>query len=260
MVPTLHHSTCTMSTAIDTTVATTTTTTSDMDAVDMIIIETEEEAISAMNEDIRAHTSADTEFITFTDPATGNAILRAPKDAMCMSALIQSMVNESSEEEEEEEIVPIHGVSRHTLAHVARFCIHFQYVEEMIPLPEPLTSGDIYELATPKWFADFAVEMHRKKTPTSGSGVGDTLSYDCMLAANFLDILPLLKLIGGYLIARIHSSYNTPEQIKKRMGLPPDAELLPEKLLSEEELQRVKECHPWAFEFENEKKVDESKK
>lgn len=213
--------------------------------------EREEEAIAAMNALIAAHATSDTTYITFTDPATGKAIMRVPKNAMQMSVFIKSILDESDEGgEDEDEEIPIQVPSVHALAHAVRYCVYSHFVRTMTPLPEePVKSGDIYKILTPEdaWFGDFIVDLCSKYDEKYNHVLTEVITI-----ADCLNIDPLIKLGCCHIVTLLHPNHNTTEEINARFGLEKDAKRVDDETL--------KIAHPWMFEILDELETKEKLK
>ncbi|KAL3778144.1 hypothetical protein ACHAW5_003152 [Stephanodiscus triporus] len=103
-----------------------------------------------------------------------------------MSELVKGMLEEDNEEEKVIEI-PLPNVKSAVLRKVIEFCQHYQE-EPMVEFKKPLKSGQMAEVVQ-KWYADFAVADEQ------------VLLSDLILAANYMDIKPLMDLTGAAIAA-----------------------------------------------------------
>ena len=91
------------------------------------------------------------------------------------SLLIKGMIDDSGVEEE----IPLPNVKKNILEKVVSFCLHLR--ENSPPeIEKPLKSANISEVTTP-WYADYI-------------NLDQEALFDLILAANYLDIKPLLDL------------------------------------------------------------------
>lgn len=91
------------------------------------------------------------------------------------SVLIKGMIDDSGPEEE----IPLPNVKKAVLEKVVSFCTHLR--ENSPPeIEKPLRSANISDVTTP-WYAEF-INLEQE------------LLFEIILAANYLDIKPLLDL------------------------------------------------------------------
>jgi len=95
------------------------------------------------------------------------------------------MVESALEEDDSDEIedVPLPNVKAYVLVKVIEYCKHYQNVEQMTPITTPIKSlkieiNDIVQ----QWYADFVRDLE------------PGFLYELVIAANYLDIQPLLDL------------------------------------------------------------------
>ena len=94
-----------------------------------------------------------------------------------LSELVKSTIDEDEDEGGQE--IPIPNVKAAVLSKVLEYCTHYQQ-EEMTPIETPLNSSNIEDLVQP-WYADY-VEVEQ------------SMLFELVTAANFMDIKPLLDL------------------------------------------------------------------
>ena len=100
-----------------------------------------------------------------------------------MSELVKSMKDEDEEEDEDEDAkpteIPLPNVKSDVLKKVIEFCEH-HLQEPMTEIEKPLKSQNMADVVQ-KWYADF-VDLEQ------------VLLFELILAANYMDIKPLLDL------------------------------------------------------------------
>ena len=112
-----------------------------------------------------------------------------------LSGLVQTMIDNDAPEDEAQEI-PLQSVKTATLAKVIEFCNH--YIEEpMKEISTPIKSNDMAKIVE-EWYASFV-------------NIEKVDLYDLILAANYMDIKPLLDLSCCTIAAMIKGK--TPEEI-----------------------------------------------
>lgn len=94
-----------------------------------------------------------------------------------LSELVKTTVDEDDDTEVQD--VPIPNVKAAVLTKVLDYCTHYQ-TEEMTPIQTPLKSSKIEDLVQP-WYAEYVQ-------------VEQSLLFELVTAANFMDIKPLLDL------------------------------------------------------------------
>ncbi|KAL7532485.1 hypothetical protein ACHAXR_007122, partial [Thalassiosira sp. AJA248-18] len=102
-----------------------------------------------------------------------------PVDIAKLSNLVVTTLGEDDDEEDMVEI-PLPNVKATVLAKVIEYCTHYKQVESMTPITTPLKSIRIEEIVQ-EWYADFV-------------NVDQTLLFELVTAANFMDIKALLDL------------------------------------------------------------------
>ena len=133
-----------------------------------------------------------------------------------MSELVKTMIPEEAEDEEDAQEIPLPNVKSHVLAKVIEFCRH--YAEEpMSEIEKPLKSANMHEVVQ-EWYANYV-------------DVDQELLFELILAANYMDIKPLLDLTCAKVASMIKGK--TPEEIEHVQQAPPTPE---------EEAQVREEC------------------
>mmetsp|Transcript_12479 Transcript_12479/g.25921 ORF Transcript_12479/g.25921 Transcript_12479/m.25921 type:complete len:166 (-) Transcript_12479:423-920(-) len=138
-----------------------------------------------------------------------------------MSELIKTMMDDEDDEAVTE--VPLPNVQAKVLAKVVEFCRHHQK-EPMTEIEKPLKSAVMAEVVQ-KWYADFV-------------NIDQTLLFELILAANYMDIRPLLDLTCAAVASMIKGK--TPEEIRKQFNIVND--------FSPEEEAQVREENKWCEE------------
>ena len=114
-----------------------------------------------------------------------------------MSELVKTMIPEEADEEEEAQEIPLPNVKSHVLAKVIEFCR--RYAEEpMSEIEKPLKSANMHEVVQ-EWYANYV-------------DVDQELLFELILAANYMDIKPLLDLTCATVASMIKGK--TPEEIR----------------------------------------------
>eukprot|EP01038_Epipyxis_sp_PR26KG_P013744 gene13744-18435_t len=138
------------------------------------------------------------------------------------SALIAEMLQ--SEEEDGIQDIPLPNVTGSILAKVVQYCDHYN-AEPMKEFVKPLANADLTRLVQ-KFYTDFI-------------NVDNELLFHLTLAANYLDIKPLLDLCYAKIASFIKGK--TPEQIRVNLGIVVD--------FTPEEEAKVREENKWADEM-----------
>uniref|UniRef100_A0A7S2EJS1 Uncharacterized protein n=2 Tax=Trieres chinensis TaxID=1514140 RepID=A0A7S2EJS1_TRICV len=137
-----------------------------------------------------------------------------------MSELVKTMMDEEDDEVTE---IPLPNVKATVLAKVIEFCKHHQS-EPMTEIEKPLKSAVMADVVQ-KWYADFV-------------NVEQVLLFELILAANYMDIKPLLDLTCATVASMIKGK--TPEEIRKTFNITND--------FSPEEEAQVREENKWCEE------------
>jgi len=139
-----------------------------------------------------------------------------------MSELVKTMMDEDGEDDEVQEI-PLPNVKANVLSKVIEFCTHHGQ-ESMTEIEKPLKSAIMSEVVQ-KWYADFV-------------NVEQVLLFELILAANYMDIKPLLDLTCATVASMIKGK--TPEEIRQTFNITND--------FSPEEEAQVREENKWCEE------------
>lgn len=134
-----------------------------------------------------------------------------PVEVAKMSTLIATTIDDDAEDDEDEvREIPLPNVKDSVLSKVIEYCTYYKQ-EPMTAIQTPLKSSKIEELVQP-WYAKFVK-------------VDQSLLFELVTAANFMDIKPLLDLtclavsvlIKGKQASELRSMFNisndfTPEE------------------------------------------------
>jgi S-phase kinase-associated protein 1 len=140
-----------------------------------------------------------------------------------MSELVKSMMDEDAEEEGESIEIPLPNVKSQVLRKVIEFCEH-HLQEPMTEIEKPLKSQNMVDVVQ-KWYADF-VDLEQ------------VLLFELILAANYMDIKPLLDLTCATVASMIKGK--SPEDIRTTFNIAND--------FSPEEEAQVREENRWCEE------------
>ena len=140
-----------------------------------------------------------------------------------MSELVKGMLEDESGDDEDTTEIPLPNVKAAVLKKVIEFCSHHKS-EPMTEIEKPLKSAVMAEVVQ-KWYADFV-------------NVEQVLLFELILAANYMDIKPLLDLTCATVASMIKGK--TPEEIRKTFNIAND--------FSPEEEAQVREENKWCEE------------
>jgi S-phase kinase-associated protein 1 len=140
-----------------------------------------------------------------------------------MSELVKSMLEDIEEGDEEVTEIPLPNVKSQILKKVIDFCQHYKE-EPMNEIEKPLKSSEMSEVVQ-RWYADFVA-------------VEQPVLFELILAANFMDIKPLLDLTCATVASMIKGK--TPEEIRQTFNITND--------FSPEEEAQVREENKWCEE------------
>jgi len=138
------------------------------------------------------------------------------------SELVKTMLTDDDDDVEQQEI-PLPNVKSPILAKVLEFCKH--HIEEpMNEIEKPLKSANMGEVVQ-EWYANFV-------------DVEQEMLFELILAANYMDIKPLLDLTCATVASMIKGK--TPEEIRKTFNIVND--------FTPEEEAQVREENKWCEE------------
>lgn len=137
-----------------------------------------------------------------------------------MSELVKSMMDEDDDDVKE---IPLPNVKSQVLHKVIEFCEH-HLKEPMSEIEKPLKSNAMADVVQ-KWYADFV-------------DIEQVLLFELILAANYMDIKPLLDLTCATVASMIKGK--TPEEIRSTFNITND--------FSPEEEAQVREENKWCEE------------
>ena len=139
-----------------------------------------------------------------------------------MSSIISEMMKDDSDQSEVSEI-PLPNVRSDILIKVIEFCTHYK-VEPMSEIEKPLKSSNMTEIVQ-KWYSDFI-------------NMDQAMLFDIVLAANYMNIQPLLDLTCAAVAGVIKGK--TPEEIRNSFNIIND--------FTPEEEAQVREENKWCEE------------
>ena len=140
-----------------------------------------------------------------------------------MSELVKGLLDEDGADDDDTTEIPLPNVKSAVLRKVIEFCTHHKS-EPMTEIEKPLKSAVMAEVVQ-KWYADFV-------------NVEQVLLFELILAANYMDIKPLLDLTCATVASMIKGK--TPEEIRKTFNIAND--------FSPEEEAQVREENKWCEE------------
>jgi len=143
-----------------------------------------------------------------------------PKKVAIMSELVKTM----AEGDKDEKVIPLPNVKAAVLKKVVEWMKH--HVDNPAKeIEKPLKSANLAECVSDQWDADFV-------------DVDQELLFELILAANYMDIKPLLDLTCAKVASMIKGK--TPEQIRKTFNIQND--------FTPEEEEAVRQENKWAEE------------
>jgi len=143
-------------------------------------------------------------------------------DIAIMSELVKTMFDSDQPEDEVQEM-PLPNVKTSILAKVLEFLTHYKG-EPMTEIEKPLKSSNMNEVVQ-EWYADFV-------------NVEQETLFELILAANFMDISPLLELTCATVASMVKGK--TPEEIRQHFNIVND--------FTEEEEAQIREENKWCEE------------
>lgn len=139
-----------------------------------------------------------------------------------MSELVKTMIDEEEGEDDVQEI-PLTNVKATVLQKVIDFCAHHKD-DKMNEIEKPLKSPNMAEVVQ-HWYAEFV-------------NVEQVMLFELILAANYMDIKPLLDLTCATVASMIKGK--TPEEIRATFNITND--------FSPEEEAQVRDENRWCEE------------
>jgi S-phase kinase-associated protein 1 len=151
----------------------------------------------------------------------GDGKLMAHRDVMMQSELVKSMIKDDADADE---LVQVHllELSVAVLEKVIQFMEH--YLDHPMPeIEKPLTTNVMADLVG-EWYATWV-------------DVDQELLFNIILAANYLDVAPLLDMAIAKVATQVKG--RSPEEVKALFRIEPD--------ITPEEERMVREQNPWIF-------------
>jgi S-phase kinase-associated protein 1 len=148
-----------------------------------------------------------------------------------MSELVKSMMDDNEDDDDDDDDekadktteIPLPNVKSEVLRKVIEFCEH-HLAEPMTEIEKPLKSQNMVDVVQ-KWYADF-VDLEQ------------VLLFELILAANYMDIKPLLDLTCATVASMIKGK--TPDEIRGTFNITND--------FTPEEEAAVREENKWCEE------------
>mmetsp|Transcript_24924 Transcript_24924/g.25142 ORF Transcript_24924/g.25142 Transcript_24924/m.25142 type:complete len:179 (-) Transcript_24924:207-743(-) len=154
--------------------------------------------------------------------SSGGEMFDVPLAEAKMSELVKTMIDDEQDENEAQEI-PLPNVKTPILAKVIEFTHHYK-AEPMTEIEKPLKSANMMEIVQ-EWYANFV-------------NVEQDVLFEMILAANYMDIKPLLDLTCATVASMIKGK--TPEEIRRQFNIVND--------FTPEEEAQVREENKWCEE------------
>ncbi|GMH72437.1 hypothetical protein TrLO_g15558 [Triparma laevis f. longispina] len=149
---------------------------------------------------------------------------QVPVSIARMSELVKTMVDDDDDaDDDEQQEVPLPNVKSSVLSKVIDFAKHHA-TEPMSEIDKPLKSANMSEVVQ-SWYSEFV-------------DVDQELLFELILAANYMDIKPLLDLTCATVASMIKGK--TPEEIRKTFNIVND--------FTPEEEAQVREENKWCEE------------
>ena len=143
-------------------------------------------------------------------------------DVVKMSELVKIMFDTEQPEDEVQEM-PLPNVKTSILSKVIEFLTHYKG-ESMTEIEKPLKSSNMNEVVQ-EWYAEFV-------------NVDQEILFELILAANFMDVKPLLDLTCATVASMIKGK--TPEEIRQHFSIVYD--------FTEAEEAQIREENKWCEE------------
>jgi S-phase kinase-associated protein 1 len=150
-------------------------------------------------------------------------VFEVPLSVCKMSELVKSMLPDEGEDMEEVSDIPLPNVRTEVLQKVIEFCTKYRD-DPMDNIEKPLKSSNVSELVG-AWYANFV-------------NVEQEMLFELILAANFMDIKPLLDLTCATVASLIKGK--NPEEIRQTFNIVND--------FTPEEEAQVREENKWCEE------------
>lgn len=149
-----------------------------------------------------------------------------PVSVAKMSELIKGTMGEDENDDDDDNHmdIPLPNVKADVLQKVIDYCKHYILVEPMNEIEKPLKSNNMGEVVQ-KWYADYV-------------DVEQVMLFELILAANYMDIKPLLDLTCATVASMIKGK--TPEDIRATFNIKND--------FTPEEEAQVREENKWCEE------------
>lgn len=147
----------------------------------------------------------------------------AKQSALIKTSIECEDVEDEEEEEGNEECIDIIKVGSSCLSKVVEFLKH-HYEEPMNAIETPLNGNTLDEVVKQEWYRNFI-------------GVEQSMVFELVTAANYMEIQPLLDL--ACLRVSVELMGKTAEEIRVMLNIP--------KMTAEEE-QKARQDHKWIFE------------
>mmetsp|Transcript_34819 Transcript_34819/g.38515 ORF Transcript_34819/g.38515 Transcript_34819/m.38515 type:complete len:169 (-) Transcript_34819:372-878(-) len=144
-----------------------------------------------------------------------------PVEVAKMSELVKSMMEDDADGMTE---IPLPNVKATVLQKVIEFCTHHTKQEAMTEIEKPLKSQNMADVVQ-QWYANYV-------------NVEQVVLFELILAANYMDIKPLLDLTCATVASMIKGK--TPEEIRTAFNIIND--------FSPEEEAQVREENKWCEE------------
>eukprot|EP00518_Triparma_eleuthera_P005595 CAMPEP_0182452822 /NCGR_PEP_ID=MMETSP1319-20130603/135_1 /TAXON_ID=172717 /ORGANISM="Bolidomonas pacifica, Strain RCC208" /LENGTH=166 /DNA_ID=CAMNT_0024650695 /DNA_START=58 /DNA_END=558 /DNA_ORIENTATION=- len=148
---------------------------------------------------------------------------QVPVDIAKMSELVKTMIDDEDDADDDAQEVPLPNVKSTVLVKVIEFAKHYKE-EPMSEIDKPLKSSNMSEVVQ-TWYSNFV-------------DVDQELLFELILAANYMDIKPLLDLTCATVASMIKGK--TPEEIRKTFNIVND--------FTPEEEAQVREENKWCEE------------
>lgn len=146
-------------------------------------------------------------------------VIEVDQDIAVMSVLVKSMIDDSGADED----IPLPNVKKATLEKVIEFCKHHKE-DPLQDIEKPLKTNNIKDVVAP-WYGDFV-------------SVPIEELYEIILAANYLDIKPLLEVTCAAVAAMMKGK--SIEEIRELFNIEND--------FTPEEEEQIREENKWAEE------------